>query len=178
MKTARTDRRQYCSVSALRYACVLCDMDLPEEVVERAREAYEACPELGRVLESPAVGREDKRAVIDRVFQKEIRSFLKVVVDNGKADLMGEIFAAYRQKQDELSGTIAASLAYVTPPSQEQLAKMEQFLCRKFQAAGVSWEMEERPELIGGFLLRVNGIEYDYSLQGRLDRLEQKLTRR
>ena len=36
--------------------------------------------------------------------------------------------------------------------------------------------MEKRPELIGGFLLHVNGREYDYSIQGRLKRLEQKLT--
>ena len=35
--------------------------------------------------------------------------------------------------------------------------------------------MEKRPELIGGFLLHVNGREYDYSIQGRLKRLEQKI---
>ena len=30
--------------------------------------------------------------------------------------------------------------------------------------------------LIGGFILQVDGKEYDYSVQGRLNRLERKLT--
>ena len=62
------------------------------------------------------------------------------------------------------------------PPTEEQKKGMEQFVRREFHAKGVVWEMEERPSLIGGFLLLVNGREYDYSMQGRLKRLEQKLT--
>ena len=30
--------------------------------------------------------------------------------------------------------------------------------------------------LMGGFILSAGGKEYDYSVQGRLNRLEQKLT--
>ena len=57
-----------------------------------------------------------------------------------------------------------------------RLEKMEQFICRQYGASGVRWEMEENTSLIGGFTLRVNGREYDYSVLGRLKGLEQKLT--
>ena len=78
--------------------------------------------------------------------------------------------------KNEMAGIVTAHLAYVVPPTEEQKKGMEQFVCREFHAKGVLWEMEERPSLIGGFLLLVNGREYDYSMQGRLKRLEQKLT--
>ena len=55
---------------------------------------------------------------------------------------------------------------------------METFICKTFAADGVSWEMKEDPELLGGFILLVDGKEYDYSMAGRLNRLEQILMRR
>lgn len=42
----------------------------------------------------------------------------------------------------------------------------------------VQWEMEEDASLIGGFVLSVEGKEYDYSMQGQLARMEQQLIRR
>ena len=39
-------------------------------------------------------------------------------------------------------------------------------------------KMKEDPELLGGFILLVDGKEYDYSMAGRLNRLEQTLMRR
>ncbi|MFR8426367.1 MAG: F0F1 ATP synthase subunit delta [Roseburia inulinivorans] len=36
--------------------------------------------------------------------------------------------------------------------------------------------IRKKPELIAGFVLRVGDIEEDFSIRGRLDRLQQKLT--
>ena len=38
--------------------------------------------------------------------------------------------------------------------------------------------MKKDDSLIGGFILRVGNDEYDRRTKGRLDRLEQRLTRR
>ncbi len=176
MKTAKANSGAYCSMAAIRYAKVLYDMGLPEEVIGEAEEIFADSSELISVLESPIVTKEEKHKVIDRIFDKKISTFLKVATDYGKAGIMKEIFRAYRQYKNEMAGIVTAHLAYVVPPTEEQKKGMEQFVCREFHAKGVSWEMEERPSLIGGFLLHVNGREYDYSMQGRLKRLEQKLT--
>lgn len=55
---------------------------------------------------------------------------------------------------------------------------MESFLCRKYGAKRAYIEMKKDDSLIGGFILRVGNDEYDRSTKGRLDRLEQRLTRR
>lgn len=176
MKTVKSNSRAYCPMSAVRYARVLFDMGLPEEVIGEAEEILESSPELALVLESPVVTKDEKHRVIDRIFDTRIRNFLKVTTDYGKAGIVQDIFRAYHQYKNEMAGIVTAHLAYLVPPTEEQKKGMEQFVCREFHAKGVLWEMEERPSLIGGFLLLVNGREYDYSMQGRLKRLEQKLT--
>ena len=176
MKTAKTNKTAYCSMAAIRYARVLFDMELPEDVIGGTEEIFSEAPALVSVLESPIVTKDQKHKVIDRIFDERIRNFLKVATDYGKAGIVQDIFRAYHQYKNEMAGIVTAHLAYVVPPTEEQKKGMEQFVCREFHAKGVLWEMEERPSLIGGFLLLVNGREYDYSMQGRLKRLEQKLT--
>ena len=38
--------------------------------------------------------------------------------------------------------------------------------------------MQEAPELLGGFVIRVGNFEYDRSLKGRLRQMKQKMIRR
>ena len=73
---------------------------------------------------------------------------------------------------------IRAVLFYTALPSDEQKKGMESFLCRKYGAKRAYIEMKKDDSLIGGFILRVGNDEYDRSTKGRLDRLEQRLTRR
>ena len=113
-----------------------------------------------------------------QIFPEERKNFLKVVVDNGKVDIVMEIFGAYEELEKKRAKIATAKLRYVTLPSEEQKKKMETFICKTFAADGVSWEMKEDPELLGGFILLVDGKEYDYSMAGRLNRLEQTLMRR
>ena len=46
---------------------------------------------------------------------------------------------------------------------------------KKYQKDKVALALEKKPELIGGFVLRVGDIEEDYSMKGRLNRLERRL---
>ena len=55
---------------------------------------------------------------------------------------------------------------------------MKAFLCEKYDAVKADIEIIQDKALLGGFVLRVGCDEFDWSLQGRLNRLEQKLTRR
>ena len=61
------------------------------------------------------------------------------------------------------------------PPSEEQKKGMEAFLCGKYGAKKANIEVSQDPALLGGFILRVGSDEYDWSMRGRLNRLEQRL---
>lgn len=173
------DRNRDCrSMTAIRYASVLAELDIPQDILDRTAEILEQSPDLAEALESPVIQKAAKHRVIDRIFPAGVRSLLKVAADDGKIGYVPESIDVYRERMERKAGIVTASLAYAEPPAGARLAKMEQVICRKCKASGVRWKMREDKSLIGGFLLHVDGREYDYSVQGRLKRLKQKLTRR
>lgn len=162
--------------TTINYAKVLFDLGISEEAIRDADRIFGEVPELCTVLKDPVIPKSAKQSIIERVFPGEIKNFLKVVSDYQKMEIVRDIFATYFERKDEMNGIVRARLSYVVPPTKEQLDKMETFVCGKYHAKGVKWDMEKDPKMIGGFILHVNGREYDYSIQGRLKRLEQKLT--
>ena len=162
----------------IRYAKVLYELNMNREAIQKAEEIFAEVPQLKDVLINPTIREEKKFKVIDRVFPEEIRNFLKVACRHHRMDLIGDIFKAYHQYCDEQNKILNAVLTCVEPPSEVQLNKMKAFLCEKYDAVKADIEIIQDKALLGGFVLRVGCDEFDWSLQGRLNRLEQKLTRR
>ena len=158
----------------------VCSMELNmnREAIQKAEEIFAEVPQLKDVLINPTIREEKKFKVIDRVFPEEIRNFLKVACRHHRMELIGDIFKAYHQYCDEQNKILNAVLTCVEPPSEVQLNKMKAFLCKKYDAVKADIEIVQDKALLGGFVLRVGCDEFDWSLQGRLNRLEQKLTRR
>ena len=75
----------------------------------------------------------------------------------------------------EKNGILQAKLEYVLEPTEYEVAQMKAYLAKKYQKDKVALALEKKPELIGGFVLRVGDIEEDYSMKGRLNRLEKRL---
>lgn len=164
--------------AAINYGQVLYELSIPETAIEEAALALNSVPELKRALASPVVKKSSKHRIIDRVFPGEIRSFLKVLVDRRDMGLAEDIFEAWRSYVCKQEGILEATLIYVTEPEEEQLCKIKQMLCCKYQKREVRLRLAEDPGLMGGFIIRVGDVETDWSLKGRLRQLEQKIMRR
>ena len=162
----------------IRYAKVLYELNMNREAIQKAEEIFAEVPQLKDVLINPTIREEKKFKVIDRVFPEEIRNFLKVACRHHRMELIGDIFKAYHHYCVEQNKILNAVLTCVEPPSEVQLNKMKAFLCKKYDAVKADIEIVQDKALLGGFVLRVGCDEFDWSLQGRLNRLEQKLTRR
>lgn len=68
-----------------------------------------------------------------------------------------------------------AQLIYVTPPTKEQLDGILSFVKKETSLENVSIECIEDSSIKSGFILRAGGREYDWSEQGRIRQLEQKM---
>ena len=175
MKTQTTNSRMRCPLAAVRYARILYDLGIPGEQVQKTRKIFEEAPQLHDIFVNPTIALGKKMSVIDRVFPEEIRNFLKVVCKYQRMDLIPEIFTAYDDYCDEQNNVLNAALTCTAPPSEEQKKGMEAFLCRKYGAEKAHIEVSRDEKLLGGFILRVGSDEYDWSIKGRLNRLEQRL---
>ena len=164
--------------AAINYARVLYELSVPKEQVREAEQLLLEEPLVLKVLKSPVIRLREKQRIIRRMFPKEIHRFLSVVCGHKRTEELQEIFREYWKYAHQEEGIVDAVLEYVTMPKKEQEEKISAFLAERYRAKKVELNMTEKPELIGGFILRVNNEEYDWSLRGRLQKLEQKLTRR
>ena len=76
---------------------------------------------------------------------------------------------------DEKKDLVEAELLFVTPPGKEQLKGFEEFIKNKYNAESVEIETREDKSLGGGFILRVENEEYDWSNRGRIRQLKHEL---
>ncbi len=72
---------------------------------------------------------------------------------------------------DEVRDHIEATLLYVTKPDEKRLKGIEEFIRNKYGVSNVVIQAKEDRSLKGGFILRVENEEYDWSNRGRLRQL-------
>jgi len=160
---------------AINYAKALYDLNISEEVVQNTRDIILESNELFDALSNPSIKNKEKHAVIDSIFEKEIRNFLKILCDNNCVELILKIFDVYEDIVLENKNIIKATLTYVTKVDDEQIENIKEFIRNKYDKAGVLLELKEDASLIGGFILTVGDIEYDKSIKGTLSSLHKVL---
>ena len=158
-----------------KYAKMAGSLGISASVLEQTQGIFEAVPEIMQDFSNPANELTAKHNVIDRVFPTEIRSFLKLLCDEDAITLFPDICEAYRNRTPEHKDYVKATLRYVTAPSEEQLARIEAFVRKKSGAEKVDFQKKEDPSLGGGFILAIDGKEYDWSDKGRVDQVKERL---
>lgn len=106
----------------------------------------------------------------------ERENFLKLVVANGRIFALPGIAALYEAMRAEAEGTIEAELISAQAVSDAQQAALAQSLARRL-GREVSLRVVEKPELIGGAILRAGDMVIDASVEGRLQKLAANLAR-
>ena len=161
--------------TSINYGRILYELSVSPEAAAMTKEILTESPELCTALESPLVSLKEKERLIQRIFPEEIRGFLSVLCKYGHAGLWQEIFQAYQEYDNEQHKILTAVLYYVTKPTGEQIQGMKNFLSGRYHTEDAAIEMIEEKNLVGGFILRVKDQEFDYSLKGRINALQQKL---
>lgn len=164
--------------TTINYAKVLYELQIPDEVIMEAEMYFQNVPELGNTLANPVIPLKEKYAVIEDLFTDQMKNFLKIICKNGRMRQIREIFDVYQTYSKSQKDILQATLFYVTKPTEEQEEKFKIFLKKRYGCRDVELKLLEKRELIGGFVLRAGEREFDWSIQGRMKQLEQKLIRR
>jgi len=172
--------------ASLQYANALADIALEQGAAEPARKQlaefvamYEESAELRNVLGSPAVARETKHAVIEKLAtrvgaSKIVRNFLLVAIDNRRTHLLPEILETFERVLRRRQGVAEAEIASPTEMAESQKARLletlEQVTGRKIQARYLL-----EPGLLGGAVVRIGDTIYDGSVRNQLNQLRARL---
>jgi F-type H+-transporting ATPase subunit delta len=172
--------------ASLQYANALADIALAQGAAEPAAKqlsefgaAYRESAELRNFLVSPAVEREAKRAVIEKIAarigaSKIIRNFLFVVVDHRRTAILPETIARFQEVIRQRQGVAEAEVRSAAELSAAQRAEMAQTLAR-LTGKRVETKYSLDPTLLGGAVVRIGDTVYDGSLRHRLDAMRAKL---
>jgi F-type H+-transporting ATPase subunit delta len=136
-------------------------------------------PDLRHVLLSPAVPTSRKRSLVSRFaavipLSRLVRNFLFVIIDRRRADLLGEIAAAFENTLDERLGFVRAEVTSAAPLSAGQQSDLQQALSG-VSGKNVRCAFSVNPELIGGIVARIGSKVYDGSVRTQLQSLGQRL---
>ena len=117
--------------TAINYAKVLYELGIDKTIIEETEEAFKKVPKLRTSLMSPIIPIQVKHSIIEKVFQKEIKNFLKILCDYHSVEVIEDIFSAYKEYYNEQNGILPAVLTYVDCPSEQQLEQMKTFFIKK-----------------------------------------------
>ena len=140
---------------------------------------YAESAELRNFLSSPAVTREAKHRVLEKLLarvggSKVVRNFLFVLVDHQRTQSLPEIIAAFQEEIKRREGITEAQVSSAVELSKTQKAEME-FTLERMTGKRVEAKFSLEPSLLGGAVVRVGDTVYDGSLRSRLNNLRARL---
>jgi len=173
--------------ASLQYANALADVVLQQGAAEPTRKqlgefeaAYTKSAELRNFMASPAISREAKRGVVEKLVarlgaSRIVRNFLFVIVDNQRTHLLPEIAASFeqvlRQRQGVAEAEVSSAVALGEAQKAALLRNLESLTGNKIQA---NYSLD--PGLLGGAVVRIGDTIYDGSVRNQLNRLRARLT--
>jgi F-type H+-transporting ATPase subunit delta len=113
-----------------------------------------------------------------QVPERQKRNFLKVLVDNGREEILEEVLSRYEQLVKEHLGRIEVEVTTAVELSQEQFDSLKERLERVLEGREVILDTNVDPELIGGAVFHFGGRMMDGSIRGRLESLREGMLER
>lgn len=160
------------------YARVLYDEKISSKDLKKMRGLLTGAPELTDALDNPLIRRSEKRSVIEKLFPESVRSFVKVMSDNGDIACAPEMFEAYDELVRKQENTIEAVFTYVTEPDNAQVEALKAKIARDYGKDRVDLRLECDPSIIGGFILTVGEKVYDQSIRTSMARMKRHFAER
>ena len=158
-----------------KYATMLKELEIPEDVIEQALDIFQTVPVLMEQFCNPAADLAGKHRAIDKIFPSQIRDMIKVMCDDQDIELFPEVCKAYKETQWKKTGKERAILKYVTEPTEAQLKGIREFVKKESGSDEIELVCEKEESLGGGFVLSIGNKEYDWSTEGRIKQLTEKI---
>ena len=170
---------------ALRYAKSLISLAEERNILEQVKEDMQTvlsvCEEnadFTDMLKSPIVKADKKSSILKEIFSKEVcdlsLAFLDIVVVKRREPILAAIASCfmdlYNESKNIVKATVVTAIAITDTIKTQVLAQL------KLVAGDSEVLLEERVDetIIGGFVLRIGGREFNASIANKLQQLKRE----
>jgi F-type H+-transporting ATPase subunit delta len=141
--------------------------------------ALESSEDLREFLANPAVGRKEKRALVDSLAESakapEVAGRLvRALLDRGRLLKLAPVLEAIRERLDRERGVVEATVSSAAPLGEEAETGIREALEAR-AGTRVRLRTELDPSLLSGFVVRLGSEVFDASLSRRLTRARKAL---
>ena len=131
------------------------------------------------LLKSPIIKADKKIAIFAVVFDQFetiTKSFIELVTNNGRENLLVEIAEAFDAQVKKYKGIVPVTIVTATTLNNDT---KESILAKIQGLVSGTLEVSEKidPSIIGGFVVKMDGRQIDASVSTQLNDLKQRLTR-
>ncbi len=171
---------------ANRYSKALFDVALEEKKLEKIvndigafTELFTTTKEFKIVMETSAVSREEKKEIVEDIskklnFDKITINFLKLLIDKNKIKFIPTINEVFLKRYRDYIGLadyeVISAVELDTSIINEIKEKLEKKTGKKIE---LSTKVD--PEILGGLIVKTEGLIYDGSLKSHLLKIKEKI---
>ena len=138
-------------------------------------------PEFRTLLGNPVMSPKDKRALLDRSFGKYLTpltvKFLNLLTENNRLLFLPDMVRDFIDLYKKELGISYAQLITAVKIDPKVTEKIKESLA-KYLKQQVQLTSEIDPSLIGGFILRIEDLQFDASVASALKRYKKELVKR
>ena len=140
---------------------------------------FVAEPSLYKILLNPMHKLETRLEFLGKACEaagitETVKRFMEILVEKRSVRLLPDIVAAYSKMQDELSGRLRVEVQAPAAPAGAILDSIKAKIAAETKKE-VLVSFTERPELIGGMVVRIGNTILDGSVKTQLEKAKEKL---
>lgn len=173
---------------ASRYAKSLIDLAREQKVLDKVKSEMDLFIEVGKVnpqllavLKNPIISLDKKAAILKDLFADKVQpmviSFFNIMVNKGRAGVLygtaKEFVNLYNQDKGIVKAKVTSAAA-LTEENKKQLVDVVKAATK----GEVILEAKVDPKLIGGFVLQVGDLQFDASLNSKLNKLKKEFAQK
>ncbi|MBP9987268.1 MAG: ATP synthase F1 subunit delta [Bacteroidales bacterium] len=147
-----------------------------EQCYGDARSLIKVLPAIHQYL-SARISREEKLNILEKAcsepFCQPFVKFLGLVVKHGREAWLRYILQSYVGLYKKKEGIVDTYLTVAGEPSQALLQKLEEITVRQTGARSVNVNVTVDPEIIGGFVFRIEDRRVDTSVASQLKEIQK-----
>ena len=144
-------------------------------------DSFASNPGLQKVLSNPYVSREDKEKLLltaaGDMVEDDYRSFVKLILDRKRAAFAHLMALAYCDLYRKEMKIARVRIITASNLDDTMLQKLRAIVSKAYPGMTLEFSHEVDPELIGGFVIDVDGQRLDASISNEIEQLRLKLLR-
>ena len=148
-----------------------------KEDLDTARLAFGENPDYIKLLDTPAIPKEEKLSLIDEAFSSlnySVINLIKILCERSAAHTFKDICETFSSLSDEYFGIERVEAVTAVALSEAQTEALKTKLSA-LTGKTIVIRNTVKPEILGGVMLRYSGIQLDGSVKTRLEGFEKKL---